>query len=239
MRKPGGRVIKTNIDSILKLASILAVLFLILGFKAHSHCYWSNDWLSNVFFVFFGVLASAIMVIFGIKIELSRRASIANPVLRQLLRDNIIRMAYNFDHSVVGKPYSIEDNWLSSRNVSGNEDKILNAMNTLHNRMKEMSVRELNPDEKKGIREAISGFCNDIAHILKRLDYVLDKVEDTKRDEQFVNYIDNLETYQHSIRQILHDSEKKEYESSLLGKYTASFDICVNIYKIVVDALKG
>jgi hypothetical protein len=76
----------------LKWAVVITGSF-ISGVIAH---YYLSNWLSGVFFVVFGALVSAVTVIYVIREDLSRRTSIANPVLR-LLRDYIINMAINLD----------------------------------------------------------------------------------------------------------------------------------------------
>ena len=67
---------------------------------------------------------SAVTVIYVIREDLSKRASIANPVLR-LLKDYIVNMAINLDLHVVnaGKHSSIND-----KLISKDEDAILDAM---------------------------------------------------------------------------------------------------------------
>ena len=105
---------------------------------------------------------SAVTVIYVIREDLSRRASIANPVLR-LLRDYIVNMAFNLDFHVVnaGKNSSIND-----KLISKDEATILDAMETLHKDIEDMSEKGLNKVEKKAIRAAGRGFCDDITHIL-------------------------------------------------------------------------
>jgi hypothetical protein len=199
------------------------------------HPFSDSEWVSNVFFVFFGAMVSAIVAIYSIGIELYRRANIANPVLRLQLRDNITNMASNFERHVVnvGKTLSIE-NAMSS----GHENEILCAMNCLCKNMKDMSMRPLNDNEKKSINAAQRGVCDDITHILKHVNYLLDKVNDDV--EQFITCSINLETQKYHIRSLfLYDKKNTNYECSLLKAYTASFETCIQIYKIVIKSLKG
>jgi hypothetical protein len=178
---------------------------------------------------------SAVTVIYVIREDLSRRTSIANPVLR-LLRDYIINMAINLDLYVAnpGKRSSI-----NNKLISKDEDTILDAMNTLHKNMKDMSEKKLNEEEKKAIRAARRGFCDDITHILKRVDYVLDKVSGDDVPE-FISYSKILETNEFHIGQLFKfESEHEEFECALLRAYTQSFEMCIKIYNIVVKALKG
>ena len=146
----GESFIKTKICSFLskigwKWAASITVSF-IFGVVAHYYLSDSN-WLSGVFFVVFGALVSAVTVIYVIREDLSRRASIANPVL-QLLRDYIVNMALNLDFHVVnaGKNSSIND-----KLISKDEATILDAMETLHKDIKDMSEKGLNKVEKKAI----------------------------------------------------------------------------------------
>jgi hypothetical protein len=215
---------------------VIFVLF-ILGIVAH---YFWSDWISMVFFVLFGAFASAVTVIYAIKEDLSRRASIANPVL-ELLKKYIINMAINLNLHVVNasKDSSITFKNINDKLNSKDEDAILDGMKALHRDMKTMCTKELTDDEKKAIKEAAKGFCDDIINISKRVDYVLDKITSDDVPE-FINYSKILEINKFHIEKLFKSERKIErFERNLLGAYTQSFDMCIKIYKIVVKALKG